>query len=205
MWRSNRSDGAFTLPEVLVSMVILGVVVTIATVQFTQVFGQFSKTNNMLDSERKARTIMAKIGHYVRQASPNIKTLPGNQPVTFPTIATINIPADHVDFTEPSDGVNFVDANPANLSYDQVTIKRGATVPPGHTYPAVLLVRTKPDGTVLTYTLGNDAKTLTFTARSKAIYDIDLTIAPTRRADQQNDTYQEYSLHTTLYVSYFKE
>jgi type II secretory pathway component PulJ len=188
---------------VIIAMSILSMILGFAAYEFATLVHHFAKTSTMLDSEREARTLMARVAFEMRQASPNINVQPGNQPVSDPL--TFDTAADHIYFTQPSQNTPLTSADPAALKYDTVRIMLDTAVPAGHDYPDLILQRTDPQNKTTTAVLGLDVKSFQVTPRSKAIYDIDLTVAPRRRADQATDAKQQFSLHSTIYISYFKE
>jgi len=197
MRRKNRFRG-FTIPELMVAMIVIGIIMTLASVEFWSVIHHFSKTSTELDSEREARTVVSAVEEQLRQASPNFQ-VQSTQPVQSPVFAGPSpTPVSSVTFTMPAQGTELTSADSTAVTYDTVTIQRGSVVPPGHIYPDLLLIRNNGPAE----DIGRDVAYFGVTARSATWYDIDVTIAPPTRADQANDANQSYSLHSSIYVSY---
>ena len=200
--RYTKHERAFTIPELLVAFVVIGIIMSLASVEFYMVTHHFAKTSTELDSEREARTVMAEVSEQLRQASPDF--LAGStQPVQSPVWPGPSpTPASSVTFTMPTQSTELSNADPHAVQYDTVTIKQDTVVNPGHDYPDLLLIRTDPNNNLTTEHIGRDVASFSVTPTFSNMYDIDLTISPQRRADQASDTYQAYSLHSSIYVSY---
>jgi|GEM_PF-4510314 len=207
--RYTKHERAFTIPELLVAFVVIGIIMSLASVEFYMVTHHFAKTSTELDSEREARTVMAEVSEQLRQASPNIaggstpqvSTLPVQSPV-YPGPTVSPTPVSSVTFTMPTQSTEITSADPTTVQYDTVTIQQDTVVNPGHDYPDLLLIRIDPNNNRTTEHIGRDVASFSVTPTFSNMYDIDLTISPPRRADQASDTYQAYSLHSSIYVSY---
>lgn len=62
---------AFTTVELLISMVIMGIILALAVVEFAMVFNHNTLANANLTAEQNARIAMAKVSNEFRQAMPN--------------------------------------------------------------------------------------------------------------------------------------
>ncbi len=205
----HQKRRGFTLVEALVAMSIMGVILTLAILEFGHVVRHFAKTSADLDAERAARMAMANVTKEMRQAMPDPNVpAPQPPPITYPTYnpspgpGATQAPANSVTFTEAEQPVS---ADFTTLSYDTVTIAVG-TPPPGHTYGNLLLTRAAPSGTT-TSVIGSDIKLFSVQGFYKNTYNVRITVAPPIRQDMspnQDGAANDFTLNTRVFISYYK-
>lgn len=79
--RSRMSTRGFTIPELLISFTIMGIVLALAIVEFAMVFNHNSLMQANLSADQNARLTMARVTNEMRQAMPNITDYANNYPV----------------------------------------------------------------------------------------------------------------------------
>jgi prepilin-type N-terminal cleavage/methylation domain-containing protein len=125
---------AFTTIELLISMVIMGIILALAVVEFAMVFNHNNLTNANLTAEQNARIAMAMVNNEFRQAMPNETdyTTPPYPMVISPTPpppSTAPAPVSQVTYWKVHNGPGgLASPIPTNANgepvpcYDQVTL-----------------------------------------------------------------------------------
>jgi prepilin-type N-terminal cleavage/methylation domain-containing protein len=131
--RRNRTRRGFTLIEMLFTMLVMGIVMSLAAYEFTRVVQEHTLFESHLTAEQQARLGMAKITAAVRLASVDITDnpnpdLPPSPPVVQPEATSTPL----IEFTEVStlgpDMTTGIDGQP-NPCYVDVTIQYQTPAP----------------------------------------------------------------------------
>jgi prepilin-type N-terminal cleavage/methylation domain-containing protein len=141
--RARRHSGGFTLVEMLTVVAVIGLILTMLSLEFISVVSTTLHTRANTDAESQARTIMAKVDAHLRAAYFDYPDFPPGAspvPVISPVPAASATPLGYVTFyrvranqlatTPPTCGPNqpYVQGAPCPL-FDQVTIELNPRVP----------------------------------------------------------------------------
>lgn len=204
MTKINRQRGQ-TLVEVLVSLGVIAVILSMTTALYIQLFQHYNKTASDVDAQSEARFAMGRVTQALRQAGTDPNQPPG-PPVSNPTPNAGGTPpvSGTLTFTEalgmPSD------ADYQNLTYQTVTITTGATSPPGHVYPDLYIYTYDANNNLTgTTTVGRDVKSFMVTPVTSSIYDIQITTAPPVGLSQNGGSPNPgFTLNSRVFISYYQ-
>jgi prepilin-type N-terminal cleavage/methylation domain-containing protein len=212
----------FTLVEMCVAMVIIGIILGFAALLFGQVVRHFAKTQMDLDSEREARLSMAEITKEIRQAMPDLRADVLNTDFCdlIDATGTINDTNGAQPAIQCTRAVDIPDPQtngwlPTQLNYETIVIKRNANNSVGETITPIYGANA---GVPSTRTLGIDVTSLSFAPepcsnpcnannKPRGTYTVTLTVSPPHRVDVKqiyNGIQQPYTLQSKVYVTYFK-
>jgi len=196
-----------TLVELLSSMAILALLMTMAVSLYIQGSQHFARTSNDLDAEREARAAMGATTAELRQAMAPLGAGPA-VPVISPT--TPQPVATAVTFHEVQDIASAVVSgshlDTSLLHYDKMTIH----IDPSATPPANLVEDGIDESTgkaLPQRILGREVLTFEVTPQALDAYDLKIVTAPNVRLDLRdpnNPSLHQYTLTSTVYISYFK-
>jgi hypothetical protein len=192
-WRRAAARG-ITVVEMLITLGVIGLVLTLTVALFQLTTHHFSKTTTDLSGEQEARIAMSRVTKELRQAMPD-PNLPPAPPVLAPMPSATATP--YVQFTEAEP---FSSADYRVVSYDTVTIFM-STPPPGHQYNDLIMKVASPNGPATSTVIGNDVVSFGVQAIYQDTLDITLTVSPPIRQDL---TVKPYTLNTRVFVSYYK-
>jgi prepilin-type N-terminal cleavage/methylation domain-containing protein len=205
--RTRSGARGMTLLETLSAMFILTILMTAAVALYIQGSQHFARTTNDLDAEREARAAMGATTAELRQAMPPRGALPIT-PVISPT--TPQPAATAVTFYEVQDIASAVvsgdQLDTSLLRYDRMTIH----IDPSATPPANLVEDGIDDFTgkaLPQRILGREVLTFEVTPQALDAYDLKIVTAPNVRLDLRdpnNPSLHQYTLTSTVYISYFK-
>ena len=208
---SRRCQRAQTLVEVLVSLAVIAVILSMVTALYMQMFNHYSKTTSDIDAQAEARFAMGRVTQALRQAMTDPNQPPG-PPVVSPTANNNPTPpvGNSVEFMEAQ--ALPTDANYQNLTYQYVVVQTSATAPPGHFYPNLVIDDYNGDpnnGGTLTSetTVGRDVKAFNIYPVTQSIYDIQLTIAPPVGMSQNSTagaSASGFTLNSRVFISYYQ-
>jgi prepilin-type N-terminal cleavage/methylation domain-containing protein len=210
MKTTNRQRGQ-TLVEVLISLAVISIILSMTTALYIQMFQHYSKTTSDVDAQSQARFAMGRVTQALRQAMTDPQLPPG-PPISYPTPTSGPYPAyaNSVTFT---DAVSIpADADYQNSVYQNVTIATSATPPPGHLYPDLVIttsdLNNNPTGSTI---IGRDIKSFTVYAVTQSIYDVQITTAPAVGISQNNSSpapgvspYPGFTLNSRVFISYYQ-
>ena len=111
------------MPELMVSLAILGLVLSLSVVTFVQVFGHYAVTSSNLNMERVARLTAGRVLFEFRQAMPDLTDFPNMQqpPVvepTFPPNGGTAAATNEVKFFRVAPGAGDISGNPNAIPLD---------------------------------------------------------------------------------------
>jgi len=209
MMKEQKRTRAFTTVELLISMVIMGIVLALAIVEFAMVFNHNNLTNANLTAEQNARIAMAKVSNEFRQAMPNETDYNQNYPMvvspTGPPVGVTAAPVAQVQYWKVHDGPgglaspvptnNFGEPVPC---YDLVTLTYDAVLKT-ITRTAVLNTNTNcPTASTVTDTLAYNVTGFTVTPMDQkdTLFQLDLTTQPSK------GSYGTYELNTQIKMGY---
>jgi prepilin-type N-terminal cleavage/methylation domain-containing protein len=187
---SKRTGRGFTIIEMGISMLIIGVVLTFATVEFKQVVMHFTKTDTSVFADREARFAMARVCDELRQASQASNLTNPPAPVTEPLTGAGSLT--DVKFYKVHPPITSADYTA--LTYDTVEIQLDST-------KHQITETWNGDPTTKTV-LGGDVQALSFTALSAGEYTVDITV----QASTYNVQYtsKPISLESSVFISYYR-
>jgi len=205
--RPKRGSRGLTLVELMSSMAILALLMSTAVWLYIQGSQHFARTSVDLDAEREARAAMGATTAELRQAMAPLGA-PGVAPIISPT--TPQPVATAVSFHEVQDIASAVvsgnQLDTSQLKYDSMTIH----LDPSATPPANLVEDGVDESTgkaLPQRILGRDVITFEVTPQAIDAYDLKIVTAPFVRYDMRdpnNPTLHQYTLTSTVYISYFK-
>lgn len=205
--RTRTGARGMTLLETLSAMFILAILMTAAVSLYIQGSQHFARTSNDLDGEREARAAMGATTAELRQAMPPRGAGLG-APVISPTFPQPVATA--VTFHEVQDIASAVvsgnQLDTSLLKYNKVTIH----IDPLATPPANLVedgIDESTGNALPQRILGREVLTFEVTAQALDAYDLKIVTAPNVRLDLRdpnNPSLHQYTLTSTVYISYFK-
>jgi prepilin-type N-terminal cleavage/methylation domain-containing protein len=208
--KMSRQGRGQTLVEVIISLAVISIILSMTTALYIQMFNHFNKTSSDVDAQSEARFAMGRVTQSLRQAMTNPQLPPG-PPVTFPTPGAGPTPpqAGSVTFL---DAVSLPsDADYQNAVYQNVTITTTATPPPGHLYPDLVLTTSDlNNNTTGTTIIGRDIKSFIVMPVTPSIYDIQITCAPPVGISQGGSPapgvspYAGFTLNSRVFISYYQ-
>lgn len=209
-----QTPRGFTIPELMISMGILGLVLSLSVVAFVQVFNHYRVTSNNLNMERTARVAAARVTYEFRQAMPDLSDFPIVQPtpVVEPTF-----PANGGPTPAPINGVKFYRVAPGtgDIGGDPNAIPKNALGAPSPTYEFVNIyldaVNHQLDECVQPATqsatpcatptiIANNIANFQVQPLSSSEYRIDLTAA---MSSGQPPTPAPFTISSAVYVQYY--
>ena len=208
---SDRRRRGQTLVEVLVSVGVIAVILSIVTALYLQMFNHFAKTSSDVDAQAQARFAMGRVTQALRQAMTDPNQPPG-PPVLNPTPNANATPPVSSTITFMEAEAMPTDADYQNLNYQYVTITTSATAPPGHVYPNLVIDDYNGDpnngGTLTSETIvGRDVKSFAVMPVTQSIYDVQLTVAPPVGMGQNSvagTANPGYTLNSRVFISYYQ-
>lgn len=205
---ARHARRGLTIVEVLVACAVIGIILSLTTALYEQLFGHFEKTSSDVDAQSEAREAMSLVTQQLRQAmsDPNNPNAP--PPISYPTPNGNATPpvANSVTFTKAA-GLP-ADADYRNLTTDTVTIQTSATPPPGHLYPDLVIDTYDSNNNLLSETVvGRDVKAFDVMPVTQSIVDIQLTTAPPIGMEQNSaggKTAASFTLNSRVFISYYQ-
>lgn len=205
----NRSrQRGETLVEVLVSLGVIAIIVSMTVALYMQMFQHYQKVAADVDAQSEARFAMGRATQAIRQAGTAPQVGNGIQPPVLsptpnPNNATPLPQATAITFTDVSHFPG--DADYLNTTYQTVTIAASGTPPPGHNYPDLTVTTFDMNGnqTGVT-TIGRDVKSFLVTPVTESIYDIQIVTQPGSGLSQGGQIEQPYTLNSRVYISYYQ-
>jgi len=177
----------FTIVEMLISMSIMGLVLSLAIVEFVMVFNHNSLMTADLTADQNGRIVMSRVTNELREGMPDVTdyTTPATPPpiVSAPTPAASAVPVQTVAFWRVHDGTGGLDdpvaiptdafGNPTPC-YDQVSLVYD---PVAHTITRTVTLKTNancPTPQTTTNIVASNVSSFGATAPSANLIDIDL-------------------------------
>ncbi len=208
MNKNERARG-FTVVEMLTSMLIMGLVLALAIVEFAMVFNHNNLMNANLSADQNARIAMARVTNELRQAMPDVTDFGSTSAVVLnpPTPAPSTAPttAQSVEFYRVHNGPGgLVSPIPTNAAgdpipcYDDVTLAYNTAA---HTITRTIVSPVVADPNCPTVTTTTDVIAyniagFTVSAESSTLLDVDLqTVA-------SNGNYGIYDLNSQVRLGY---
>lgn len=205
----RTSKRAFTTVELLIAMIIMGIVLSLAIVEFAMVFNHNNLTNANLTAEQNARIAMAKVSNEFRQAMPNETDYQPPYPMvispTGPPVGTTAAPVAQVQYWKVHNGPGGL-ASPVPTNaygepvpcYDQVTLTYD---PVAQTITRTATLRTNANCGVassVTDTLAYNVTNFAITPLDQkgTLFQVDLRTQPS------NGGYGTYDLATQIKMGY---
>ncbi|HEY7993231.1 MAG TPA: prepilin-type N-terminal cleavage/methylation domain-containing protein [Candidatus Eremiobacteraceae bacterium] len=206
--KAHRHYRGLSLVEVMVATAVIGVILSLTTALYLQLFGHYAKTSSDVDAQSDARQAMGRVTQALRQAMVNPNDPNAPPPVSYPTPNGNPTPpvANSVTFTEAA-GLP-ADADYRKITTQTVTIQLTATPPPGHLYPD-LVINTFDANNTLTAstTVGRDVKSFAVMPVTQSIFDIQITTAPPIGMAQNSAagvTAAQFTLNSRIFISYYQ-
>lgn len=194
-----------TLVELLISLGIVTVIISMTVGLYMQMFNHYQKVSADVDAQADARFAMGRATQSLRQAVTSPVIFPAEPPVISPTPNGNATPpaASSVTFLEIRSMPSTADYTQA--TYQQVTIAQTASPPPGDIYPDLDVTTDDLNGNQLSQvTIGRNVKYFTVYPVTDAIYDIQITTQPGSGLGQQGTIELPYTLNSRVYISYYQ-
>ena len=194
--------------EVIVACAVIGIILSMTTALYEQLFNHYAKTSSDVDAQSEAREAMSLVTQQLRQAmsDPNNPNAP--PPISYPTPNGNPTPpvANSVTFTKAA-GLP-ADADYRELTTETVTIAPQATPPPGHLYPDLAIDTYDAGGNLLSETIvGRDVKSFEVMPVTPSIVDLQITTAPPIGMTQNSSsgkTASTFTLNSRIFISYYQ-
>ena len=198
------ANRGFTVPELLISMGIMGVVLALAIVEFAMVFNHNNLMTANMSADQNARIAMAKVTNELRQAMPNITDYSSNYPMVISPTPPATW-AQTVQFWRVHNGPGgLVTPVPTDVSgnptpcYDTVTLAWDSTL---KTITRTVVLNTNTICTIASSTTDVIARNITnFRVQpvngSTTLYEVNLETTPS------NGGYGVYDLDTQVALGY---
>ena len=196
----------FTVPELLISMTIMGIVLALAVLEFAMVFNHNTLMNANLSADQNARIAMAKVTNELRQAMPDFTDYSTGQMVVSPTApptATAASPVTTVQFYRVHNGPGGLTTpvptdsagNPIPC-YDLVTLTWDSTAKTITKTVALVTNTNCPNAATTSNIIARNVTNFGVTAQTDTLFDIDLQTAASRGG------YGVYDLNTQVALGY---
>lgn len=203
----NRSQRGQTLAELLISLAVIALIISMTVGLYVQMFNHYQKVAADVDAQSEARFAMGRATQALRQAGSSPALGAGNiAPVQNPTPAASGQPipqATAVTFLDVSQFAS--DADYVNNTYQYVNITTSATPPPGHVYPDLVVTTSDMNNNVTgTTVIGHDIKSFLVMPVTQSIYDVQIITQPGSGLSQGGQIEQPYTLNSRVYISYYQ-
>ncbi len=202
---AHKTTRGFTVPELLISMTIMGVVMALAIVEFAMVYNHNSLMGANMTADQNARIAMAKVTNEMRQAMPNVTdyTCCPYPMIIKPTPASSPVAVQTVEFWRVHNGPGgLVTPIPTDLTgnptpcYDDVTLTYD---PAAKTITRTVTLKVNTNCTTPSTTTDIIARNVTsfgVTASTDTLLDVDLQTTPSKGG------YGIYDLNTQVALGY---
>jgi prepilin-type N-terminal cleavage/methylation domain-containing protein len=207
--RSKRAQRGETLVELMVSLGIVAIILSMTTALYVQMFNHYQKVATDVNAQSEARFAMGRATQALRQAmtDPNqTNQLPVVYPTAGPSGASPS-PAAYVRFQVATN-------MPANadftaLTYQNEELTTSSTgVPAGQNPNLVLNVWDSNWANILsTSIIGRDVKSFVVVPMSPQIYDLQMTIVPPygmSQGAQASTPTSSFVINSRVYISYYQ-
>ena len=203
----RKKTRAFTVPELLISMTVMGLVLALAIVEFAMVFNHNTLMTANMTADQNARIVMARVTNEMRQAMPETTDYVAPYPIYVqPTSAppsTAPAPVQTVEFWRVHNGPGgLVTPIPTDTSgnpvpcYDDVKLVYDST---NHTITRTVSLKTNtncPTASTTTDVIARNVTNFGVTAQSATLFEVDLETTPS------NGGYGVYDLDSQVAVGY---
>jgi prepilin-type N-terminal cleavage/methylation domain-containing protein len=204
---AREKTRGFTIPELLISMSIMGIVLALAIVEFAMVFNHNNLMTANMSADQNARIAMAKVTNELRQAMPDVSdTSPPYTMVIQPTQpppSTAPTAASVVEFYRVHNGAGgLVTPIPTDLTgnpkpcYDDVTLTYDSAARTITRTITPAVVSAVCNGATSTAIIARNVTNFGVKAESAVLFEVDLETTPS------NGGYGVYDLDTQVALGY---
>lgn len=205
---AHRHRRGLTVIEVIVACAVIGIILSLTTALYQQLFSHYAKTTSDVDAQSEAREAMSLVTQQLRQAMADPNNPGAGPPISYPTPNANATPpvAYSVTFTKAA-GLP-ADADYRELTTETVTIGTQATPPPGHLYPDLVIDTYDSNNDLLSETIaGRDVKAFAVMPVTQSIVDVQITTAPPIGLSQNSSngkTASSFTLNSRVFISYYQ-